>query len=324
MKKLIKYISNEISDDLKLYNEFLVGSLDSKVDLINKILKYVIRTKGKQFRPILCLLSSRLNGNPNKNTFLSASTVEILHVATLLHDDVVDESSIRRGWPTVNNIWKSKLAILIGDYMFSRSLNNISKLNTLEHIEILANISKRLSEGEILQIENSINKNMSEDIYFKMISDKTASLISASCKLGYISTSNDEKKINIEKFGEYLGIAYQLKDDLFDVLGKLEDTGKPSQLDLKKNILTLPYIHVISQVPAKQRSHIISKLKYYAKKSNLEGLKNLISDYGGIKYTEKKINEFSSKAYDQLNTFSDSRYKDLLVKTIEFNIDRKF
>ena len=121
MKELIKHISNEISEDLNLYNKYLLESLDSKVNLINKILKYVVKIKGKQFRPILCLLSSRLNGEPNNNTFLSASTVEILHVATLLHDDVVDESNIRRGWPTVNHIWKSKLAILIGDYMFSRA-----------------------------------------------------------------------------------------------------------------------------------------------------------------------------------------------------------
>ena len=324
MKKIIKHISNEISDDLKLYNQYLVESLDSKVGLINKILKYVIKTKGKQFRPILCLLSSRLNGKPNNNTFLSASTVEILHVATLLHDDVVDDSYIRRGWPTVNNIWKSKLAILIGDYMFSRSLSNISKLNNLEHIKILANISQRLSEGEILQIENSINKNMSEDIYFKMISDKTASLISAACKLGYISTINDDKKVNIEKFGEYLGIAYQLKDDLFDVLGKLKDTGKASSLDLKKNMLTLPYLHVLGKVPNKKRKQIISNLKYHSKKNNLKEIKNLISDYGGIEFTEKKIEEFSSKAYDNLSVFENSKYKKLLINTIEFNIDRKF
>ena len=324
MKKLINQISSEISDDLKEYNIYLLESIDSKVSLINKILKYVIRTKGKQFRPILCLLASRLNGKPNNNTYLSASTVEILHVATLLHDDVVDESNIRRGWPTVNSIWKSKLAILIGDYMFSRSLNNMSQLNNLEHISILADISQRLSEGEILQIENSINKDMSEDIYFKMIADKTASLISASCKLGYISTSNDERKNNIEKFGEYLGIAYQLKDDLFDVLGKLKDTGKPSQLDLKKNMLTLPYIHILTKVSNKDKKRMISNLKYYSKRNNLNEIKNLISDLGGVKFTEDKIKEFSSKAYDELKHFSDSKYKKLLIKTIEFNIGRKF
>jgi len=324
MKKLINHISNEISDDLKEYNTYLVESIDSKVSLINKILKYVIKTKGKQFRPILCLLASRLNGKPNDNTYLSASTVEILHVATLLHDDVVDESNIRRGWPTVNSIWKSKLAILIGDYMFSRSLNNMSQLNNLEYINILADISQRLSEGEILQIENSLNKDMSEDIYFKMIADKTASLISASCKLGYITTSHDKRKNNIEKFGEYLGIAYQLKDDLFDVLGKLKDTGKPSQLDLKKNMLTLPYIHILTKVSNKDKKRIISNLKYYSKRNNLKEIENLISDLGGIKFTKQKIEEFSSRAYDELNHFSESKYKRLLVKTIDFNIGRKF
>ena len=324
MKTLIKNISNEISDDLLVYNELLVKSLDSKVNLINKILKYVIKFKGKQFRPLLCILSARLVGSPNNTTFLSASTVEMLHVATLLHDDVVDESNIRRGWPTVNRIWNSKLAILIGDYMFSKSLNNISQLENFEHIKILTNLSQRLSEGEILQIENAINKNMSEEIYFKMIADKTASLISASCKLGYISIANDSKKNNIEKFGEYLGIAYQLKDDLFDVLGKLDNIGKPSQLDLKKNMLTLPYIYVINKVSDKEKNKITSNLKYHAKKNNFNEIKSLIIDNGGIEYANKKIEEYSSMAYDQINYFDDSKYKDLLINTIEFNSNRKF
>ena len=322
MKKLIKHISNEISNDIDSYNNYLVKSLNSKVNLINKILKYVIKMKGKQFRPILCLLSSRLNGEPNNETYLSASTVEILHVATLLHDDVIDESNVRRGWPTINNIWKSKLAILIGDYMFSRSLNNISKLNNIEHIKILADISQRLSEGEILQIENSINKNMSEEVYFKMISDKTASLISASCKLGYISNSEDDKKVNIENFGEYLGIAYQLKDDLFDVLGKLKDTGKPAMLDLKRNMLTLPYIHVINNM--KNKNRILSKIKYYTKRNDFSNLKNIIYDNGGVDYTNKMIEKYSNKAYNQLECFDESKYKSLLIDTIEFNRGRNF
>jgi len=324
MKKLLKNIENEISDDLCSYNDFLIDSLNSKVTLINTILKYITKFKGKQFRPMLCILSARLTGSVNETTFLSASTVEILHVATLLHDDVVDESDLRRGWPTVNKIWNSKLAVLIGDYMFSKSLNNISKLESFEYIKVLTDLSQRLSEGEILQIENAINKNMSEDIYFKMISDKTASLISSSCKLGYISVSDDDKKNNIEKFGEYLGIAYQLKDDLFDVLGQLDKTGKPSQLDLKKNILTLPYIHIINKASDKQRNTIISNLKYNAKKNNFNEIKSLISDNGGIQYVNNKIDEYSSRAYDELEIFPDSKYKQLLIKTIEFNSSRKF
>jgi octaprenyl-diphosphate synthase len=324
MKRLLNNISKNISDDLNSYNDFLVESLDSKVSLINTVLKYVIKFKGKQFRPMLCILSAKIAGSVNNTTFLSASTVEILHVATLLHDDVVDDSDVRRGWPTINKIWSSKLAVLIGDYMFSRSLNNISKLENFEYIKILTNLSQRLSEGEILQIENAINKNMSEDIYFKMISDKTASLISSSCKLGYISVLDDDRKNNIEKFGEYLGIAYQLKDDLFDILGQLDQTGKPSQLDIKKNMLTLPYIHILNKVSDKKRRKVISNLKYHANRNNFNEIKTMISDNGGIDYVNEKIDEFSSKAYDELSVFEDSKYKRLLIDTIEFNSGRKF
>tara|TARA_S200000501_G_scaffold243120_1_gene227656 strand:- start:238 stop:1086 length:849 start_codon:yes stop_codon:yes gene_type:complete len=281
----------------------------------------VIKFKGKQFRPLLCILSSKLAGKSNEMTFLSASTVEMLHVATLLHDDVVDESYLRRGWPTINKIWGNKLSILIGDYMFSKSLDNIASFNDFEHIKILSNISRRLSEGEILQIENAKTKNMSEDIYFKMISDKTASLISASCKLGYISVLNDIKKNNLEKFGEYLGIAYQLKDDLFDVLGKLEETGKPAMLDLKRNMLTLPYIYVLNNV--KNKNKILTKIKYFSKKDDFNNLKDLIYSNGGVEYTQKMIEQFSDKAFEELKVFNDSKYKSLLIDTIEFNRIRK-
>tara|TARA_B100001559_G_C16458080_1_gene602612 strand:- start:420 stop:1388 length:969 start_codon:yes stop_codon:yes gene_type:complete len=321
MKKIINHISRQLKDDIVLYNEYLSNSLESKVGLINKVLRYVIKFKGKQFRPLLCILSSKLAGKSNEMTFLSASTVEMLHVATLLHDDVVDESYLRRGWPTINKIWGNKLSILIGDYMFSKSLDNIASFNDFEHIKILSNISRRLSEGEILQIENAKTKNMSEDIYFKMISDKTASLISASCKLGYISVLNDIKKNNLEKFGEYLGIAYQLKDDLFDVLGKLEETGKPAMLDLKRNMLTLPYIYVLNNV--KNKNKILTKIKYFSKKDDFNNLKDLIYSNGGVEYTQKMIEQFSDKAFEELKVFNDSKYKSLLIDTIEFNRIRK-
>ena len=209
MSSIITKISNELRDDLKLYEFELKESLKSKVNLINTVVNYALKRKGKRFRPLLSILCSRLEGKPNKKTFLSAATVEILHVATLLHDDVVDDAEIRRFWPTINKIWKNKLAILIGDYMFSKSLKNISKLDDLDSIKILSDTSDRLSEGEILQIENSINKNMSEKIYFKMISDKTASLLTSACVLGFKSTiididSKQNQIQNIQNFGEYL------------------------------------------------------------------------------------------------------------------------
>jgi len=324
MHSLIKTISKELNYELNQYDAILLNSLNSDVNLINTILKYILKYKGKQFRPILSILSSKLENKPNEMTYVAAATVEMLHVATLLHDDVVDDAQIRRGWPTANAIWKSKLAILVGDYMFSRSLNNIVKLKSLECIEILANISNRLSKGEILQIENAINKEMSEEIFFKMIGDKTASLISASCKLGFITVNNSNKKENIGNFGECLGIAYQLKDDLFDVMGKLDDIGKQSNLDLKKNLLTLPYIYVLNSVSRSDKIKIIRKMKYSARRKDFNAVKKIVENYGGIEYTENKIKEFSSKAIDQLSVFKNSKYKDLLVEMLNFNLVRKY
>ena len=323
MQSLIKTISKELNDELKYYDAVLIKSLNSDVKLINTILKYILKYKGKQFRPILSILSSKLENKPNEMTYVASATVEMLHVATLLHDDVVDDATVRRGWPTANSIWKSKLAILVGDYMFSRSLNNIVKLKNLECIEILANISNRLSKGEILQIENAINKEMSEEVFFKMIGDKTASLISASCKLGFITVNKSSKKENIGNFGEYLGIAYQLKDDLFDVMGKMDDTGKQSNLDLKKNLLTLPYIYVLNSVKSSERRKIIRKMKYSSRKKDFKTVKKIIENYGGVEYTENKIKEFSKKALDELNVFENSKYKDMLVEMLNFNLVRK-
>tara|TARA_B100000029_G_C17562886_1_gene954038 strand:- start:1283 stop:2269 length:987 start_codon:yes stop_codon:yes gene_type:complete len=326
---IINKISKELSDDIKLYELELKKSIKSKVGLINTVVNYALKRKGKRFRPLLCILCSRLEGTPNDKTFLSASTVEILHVATLLHDDVVDDAEIRRFWPTINTIWKNKLAILIGDYMFSKSLKNISNLDDLDSIKILSNTSDRLSEGEILQIENAINKNMSEEIYFKMISDKTASLISSACILGFKSTISNidskQKEIqNIKNFGEYLGIAYQLKDDLFDVIGKLDYMGKTSNLDLKKNMLTLPYIYMLSKVDNHEKKEIISKLKYHYRKKEIKSIKRMITDSGGIEYVNLKIEHFSNKAIEELKNFKDSKYKDLLLETVNFNLKRNY
>ncbi|MBI44623.1 MAG: polyprenyl synthetase [Candidatus Marinimicrobia bacterium] len=326
MKKKIDNIAFPINKDLKKFDSFLMENLHSEVNVINSITKYLIKSKGKQFRTVLCLLSSRLTGEKvNKFSFLSAATVEILHVATLLHDDVVDDSDVRRGWPTVNKIWKNKLSILIGDYLFSKSLSNISKFNDLNCVSILSSVSQRLSEGEILQIEKAINKNMNEQEYFKMIADKTASLISASCYLGLYSTNKDEHLCEaMKKFGEYLGIAYQIKDDLFDIVGNINNTGKQSNLDLKKNMLTLPYIHALSSLNKIERKIFLTKIKKYASKSDINNIKKMIVEYGGIAYTENKIFEISEKAKSMLNQFPESKYKDALNLAVDFNISRSY
>ena len=323
---MIDKIASPIRKDLKDFDSFLAENLHSKVNIINSITKYLIKSKGKQFRTVLCLLSSKLTGNKvNEFSFLSASTVEILHVATLLHDDVVDDSDVRRGWPTVNKIWKNKLSILVGDYLFSKSLSNISKFNDLNCVSMLSSISQRLSEGEIMQIEKAINKNMNEEEYFKMIADKTASLISASCYLGLYSTDKNEKLCDsIKQFGEYLGIAYQIKDDLFDIVGNINNTGKKSNLDVKKNMLTLPYIYALSSLNSLDKKIFLTKIKKYASKSDINSIKKMIIDSGGIEYTENKIIEISNKAKQMLDEFPSSKYKDALNLAVDFNINRVY
>ena len=326
MKNLINQISKPIEDELYLFNKFLKSTLESDVKLINYVINYIMKLKGKQFRPILSILSSKLHGEKcNENTYLSASIVEILHVATLLHDDVVDESSIRRGWPTVHKIWKNKLSILVGDYMFSKALINTCSLNEITSIKELSLLSKRLSEGEILQIEKAYKKNMTEEVYFKMISDKTASLISSSCYLGYRSINkNNELSDVIKKFGEVLGICYQLKDDLFDITGNIENLGKPPSLDLKKNMLTLPYIYILKAMNDSDKKTMFRKLKNLARKKDLKKLKNIIIENGGIEYTQNKIKELSDQAIQLLSKFPNSIYKDSLINVVDFNRNRKY
>ena len=326
MNNFIKNISKSIDSELNKFNLFFNQNLESNVKIINYVISYITKMKGKQLRPMLCILSSKINGsNSNDRTYLSSSIVEILHVATLLHDDVVDEANLRRGWPSINKIWKNKLSILVGDYMFSVALISTAKLNDLKSIDILSNLSKRLSEGEILQIEKSFKKDMDEETYFKMIGDKTASLISASCYLGFLSTSdNEEGAIKMKKFGEYLGIAYQLKDDLFDVCGNILDTGKPSMLDVKKNMLTLPYIKMLSSLDDEIKLSFVRKLKSYYLKRNLTKLKQYIVDSGAMDYTENKIEEYSNLAIRELEDFDDSIYKKTLIDIVNFNKERKY
>ena len=326
MNSLIKNISKPIDLDLVKFNDFFRNNLSSEVSIINSVINYMIKTKGKQYRAILCLLCSRLTKKePNELSFLSASTVEALHVATLLHDDVVDDAKIRRGWPTINKIWKNKISILIGDYLFSKALINISKFNDLHCINILSDISKRLSEGEIFQIEKAINKEMSEEEYLKMISDKTASLISSACYLGFYSNDKDKKSgESIKNFGEYLGIAYQIKDDIFDIIGNIDNTGKSGDLDLKKNMLTLPYIYAISNLNTKDRKQFLLQIKRHISKKNIKEIKNMVIESGGIKYAMDKIASFSDMAINELNNFPDTEYKAALIRAVEFNTGREY
>jgi len=323
MKNMLDKISSPIQSDLKEFDKHFINSLNSDVKTINTIVNYIVRKKGKRLRPRLSLLSAKICGDVNIKTHKVASLLEILHVATLIHDDVVDDSELRRGWPSVGKLWKNKLSILVGDYLFSKALTNMAAIESMNSVKILANLASRLSQGEILQIEKAISKNINEETYFKMISDKTASLFSASCKLGAITATNDDKKITaLSNFGELLGQAFQIKDDLFDIVGNIGSTGKPSGYDLKKNMLTLPLIHIFDKMSYTEQRFFKIKLKMLLRKNKFKSIKKLIIEEGGIEYAESKLLEVSKSARYELEIFKDCKEKDSLITALEFNLNR--
>tara|TARA_Y100001980_G_C14550492_1_gene333050 strand:- start:1443 stop:2420 length:978 start_codon:yes stop_codon:yes gene_type:complete len=323
MDNLFKKIEKIIPNDIKLFQDHYKETLNSKVKLINTVVNYISKAKGKQLRPILLLLCSRLCSKPNENTYNAAALIELLHVATLVHDDIVDEANIRRGLPSINRVWKNKISLLIGDYMFSKALENMIKIRDFDALELLSNTAKRLSEGEILQVEKAIKKNMSENIYFEMIKDKTASLFSASCKLGAITVSKDEAKRDaLEKFGLKLGIVFQMKDDLFDILGQVDSIGKPIGFDVKKNMLTLPLIHLLSKKSFFDKKKYLLRLKTMIRKKRFNDIKNDIISSGAIEYTEKLMKKISNEAKQELNVFPSSVYKTILLDIVDYNITR--
>ena len=318
-KSMLASISEYLPHFEKVYRD----SLKSNVKIINTVINYIARRKGKQLRPYLCLLSAKLCGEPTQNTYRSAALIEMLHVATLIHDDVVDDAYLRRGWPSINRIWKNKLSILVGDYMFSKVLKNIIQIENYDALKILAITAERLSQGEILQIEKVINKEMTEEIYYQMVSDKTASLFSAACELGCISViENKEKRKALSEFGEKFGLVFQIRDDILDIIGNVQELGKPTAFDLKKNIQTLPLIHIFSTLSKTETKQLKRKLRYHIKRSEINSIRQLINDEGGIEFAQGMVHRYSNDARESLNIFPDSIYKRALLSILSFNLDR--
>ena len=263
----LKQITAPILEDIKIFQKEFENALDSEVRLINSISKYMIRNKGKNIRPILTILSARLCGKPTLNSYKAAAMMELLHVATLIHDDVVDDATLRRGKPSVNRVWKNKLSILMGDFILSKALINMVGLRDFDALEQISITAEKLSAGEILQIEKSITRSMTEEVYFEMIGQKTASLIATSCELGAITTTKkDNDRAATHTFGQNLGLAFQIKDDLFDLLGSESDTGKNGGGDVKQNMITLPLI--FSKVNMSRLEYRELKKLLRAKKKN--------------------------------------------------------
>ena len=324
--KTLKEITAPIFEDIKLFEMEFRDALRSEVRLVNTVGKYILRHKGKHIRPILTILAARTCGKPGLNSYRAATMIELLHIATLVHDDVVDEATTRRGFPSINRVWKNKVAVLMGDFIFSKALINLVGIKDFEALTLISETAEKLSSGEILQIEKSLTRSMTEKVYYDMIYKKTASLISTSCELGAItSTKADKDRDRMRIFGEKLGMAFQIKDDLFDMLGTESNTGKNFGADVKKNMITLPLIHSYSTL-TKSESRQVKKILNLKKKSQKEitVLKELVHSSGGFEYASRKIDEFSNQAIDILDEYPDSPYKQTLADLVIFNSRRNY
>jgi len=299
-------------------------SVKSHAPLLDRIMKYIIKRKGKQLRPMFVFLSARLNGPVNESTYRAAALVELLHTATLVHDDVVDESLERRGFFSINAIWKNKIAVLVGDYLLSKGLLLSTENNDFEHLRILSEAVKQMSEGELLQIEKSRNLNLDEAVYFEIIKNKTASLLSSACGVGAWTTSNDQATTKkMKTFGEKVGIAFQIKDDLFDY--GTDDIGKPTGNDIKEKKLTLPLIYTLNKVDKTTKRDLIYIIKNENEKpEKVKLLINTVVENGGILYAQEKMKGYRDEALNLLHEFPESNVRNALEELVRYTTDRKY
>lgn len=298
--------------------------MKSQTPLLDLVMKYIIKRKGKQIRPMFIFLCAKLHGEVNESTYRAASLVELLHTATLVHDDVVDESLERRGFFSINAIWKNKIAVLVGDYLLSKGLLLSTSNNDFQHLHILSEAVKQMSEGELLQMEKSRKLNLSEEIYFEIVKNKTASLLSSACAVGAYSTSNDSNiTAQMKIFGEKVGIAFQIKDDLFDY-GK-DKIGKPTGNDIKEKKLTLPLIYTLNKVDKTTKKKLIYIIKNENKKTvSVNFVLKCVEENGGIEYAVIKMNQYRDEAISILNQFNDSPVRKALEELVRFTTDRKY
>ena len=311
---------------MEIFEEKFSKLMLSKVPLLNRITHYIIKRKGKQMRPMLIFLFSKLlnNGNVNEKVYRGASVIELIHTATLIHDDVVDESKRRRGFFSINAIWKNKIAVLVGDFLLSRGMILCIENKDYDHLDIISESVKKMSEGELLQIEKSRSLDINEKVYFDIIKKKTASLISSCCKIAAASVTKQKKIIeSVSKIGENIGIAFQIKDDLFEY-GK-KKIGKPRGIDIKEKKLTLPLIYTLNEVGKNKRKWLIKSIKKYNKdKSRVKEIIALVKDTGGLNYAVEKMNYYHKIALDDLKKLPDNEFKESLIDMINYVIERDF
>jgi octaprenyl-diphosphate synthase len=316
-------IKKPIAKELDEFEVRFRKSMQSNAPLLDRITHYIVARKGKQMRPMFVFLSAKLCGEINEATYVAASLVEILHTATLVHDDVVDDSYQRRGFFSINALWKNKVAVLVGDYLLAKGLLLSVENSQYKLLQLLSNTIREMSEGELLQLEKARKLDIKEDIYFEIIRQKTASLIASACACGATTTANNEDVVDkVKLMGEKIGIAFQIKDDLFDY--EEAEVGKPRGIDIKERKMTLPLIYALNKVDSATKRKIINVIKN--DNQNMERVRWVIDEVrtnGGMEYATKRMMEYRDEALNILNTFPASDAKKSVEQLIEFTISRK-
>jgi len=320
----IKTIKKPFESDLKRYEETFREVLSSNVYLIDTIVKYVVKNRGKGLRPLLVIMAAKLAGNPNDDTYVAASVIELLHTASLVHDDVVDDAHLRRGLPSINAVWKNKIAVLMGDYMLSKCLIGAAMTDKIEIMKILAEASKKLSKGELIQIEKSRKMSIDEKDYLEIIANKTAGLIGAAAEIGTITTSNSKvDRQNLLSYGENLGMAFQIKDDLLDYYGDERIIGKPTGNDLREKKVTLPLIHAFQNADTKEIRKVKRLLKRGVSNKDIKYIIQFVEKHNGISYAKDKSTEYAQKAKNSISDYPQSDVKESLLHFVDYIIERK-
>ncbi len=323
--KIVEKIKQPIAFEMDLFEQKFQLSMSSKVALLNRITHYLVNSKGKQMRPMFVFLVAKMvsNGEISERTYRGASVIELIHTATLVHDDVVDDSNRRRGFFSINALWKNKIAVLVGDYLLSKGLLLSIDNNDFDLLKIISVAVREMSEGELLQIEKARKLDITEEVYYEIIRQKTATLIAACCSLGAASVKPNSPDVEtMRKFGELIGMAFQIKDDLFDY-GE-EKIGKPTGIDIKEQKMTLPLIHVLNKVTKKEKNWLINSIKNYNRdKKRVKDVIEFVKENGGLDYAIEKMKEFQQEALLMLQKYPESEYRNSLEIMVNYVIERK-
>ncbi|MEN3324636.1 polyprenyl synthetase family protein [Mariniflexile soesokkakense] len=323
--KIVEQIKQPIGFEMDLFEQKFLLSMSSKVALLNRITTYIVNRKGKQMRPMFVFLVAKMvsNGEVSERTYRGASVIELIHTATLVHDDVVDDSNRRRGFFSVNALWKNKIAVLIGDYLLSKGLLLSIDNNDFDLLKIISIAVREMSEGELLQIEKARKLDITETVYYEIIRQKTATLIAACCSLGAASVKPESVHVEaMRKFGELIGMAFQIKDDLFDY--SEDQIGKPTGIDIKEQKMTLPLIYVLNQANNNDKKWLINSIKNHNKDTKrVKEVIAFVKNNGGLDYAISKMKTFQEEALQILKTYPNSDYRNSLELMVNYVIDRK-